>query len=165
MKGKKVGYSTILIRWFGVLFVMLLAAITIFGAVQSYRILLKQTITSKINEITLINQKVGSIISYSNAVNNFFYFNEGSYENFASESITEADNEEISYDLRMDKARTRSQMDNVVTGFDVVVIGNNGLRATSFSDPENIEYTVLRSNLKVKKSKSESKETGEFLIS
>mgnify|MGYP004455645161 FL=1 len=65
----------------------------------------------------------------------------------------------------MDKARTRSQMDNVVTGFDVVVIGNNGLMATSFSDPENVEYTVLRSNLKVKKSISESKETGEFLIS
>lgn len=165
MKGKKVGYSTILIRWFGVLFVILLAAITLFGSVQSYRILLKQTITSKINEITLINQKVGSIISYSNAVNNFFYFNEGSYENFASESITEADNEEISYELRMDKARTRSQIDNVVTGFDVVVIGNNGLMATSFSDPENVEYTVLRSNLKVKKSISESKETGEFLIS
>lgn len=165
MKGKKVGYSTILIRWFGVLFVILLAAITLFGSVQSYCILLKQTITSKINEITLINQKVGSIISYSNAVNNFFCFNEGSYENFASESITEADNEEISYELRMDKARTRSQMDNVVTGFDVVVIGNNGLMATSFSDPENVEYTVLRSNLKVKKSISESKETGEFLIS
>lgn len=165
MKGKKVGYSTILIKWFGVLFIILLAAITLFGSVQSYRILLKQTITSKINEITLINQKVGSIISYSNAVNNFFYFNEGSYENFASESITEADNEEISYELRMDKARTRSQMDNVVTGFDVVVIGNNGLMATSFSDPENVEYTVLRSNLKVKKSISESKETGEFLIS
>lgn len=165
MKGKKVGYSTILIRWFGVLFVILLAAITLFGSVQSYRILLKQTITSKINEITLINQKVGSIISYSNAVNNFFCFNEGSYENFASESITEADNEEISYELRMDKARTRSQMDNVVTGFDVVVIGNNGLMATSFSDPENVEYTVLRSNLKVKKSISASKETGEFLIS
>ena len=165
MKGKKVGYSTILIRGFGALFVILLAAITLFGSVQSYRILLKQTITSKINEITLINQKVGSIISYSNAVNNFFYFNEGSYENFASESITQADNEEISYELRMDKARTRSQMDNVVTGFDVVVIGNNGLMATSFSDPENVEYTVLRSNLKVKKSISESKETGEFLIS
>lgn len=165
MKGNKVGYSTILIRWFGVLFIILLAAITLFGSVQSYRILLKQTITSKINEITLINQKVGSIISYSNAVNNFFYFNEGSYENFASESITQADNEEISYELRMDKARTRSQMDNVVTGFDVVVIGNNGLMATSFSDPENVEYTVLRSNLKVKKSISESKETGEFLIS
>ena len=165
MKGKKVGYSTILIRWFGVLFVILLAAITLFGSGQSYRILLKQTITSKINEITLINQKVGSIISYSNAVNNFFYFNEGSYENFASESITEADNEEISYELRMDKARTRSQMDNVVTGFDVVVIGNNGLMATSFSDPENVEYTVLKSNLKIKKSISESKETGEFLIS
>ncbi|MCI5569439.1 MAG: sensor histidine kinase [Lachnospiraceae bacterium] len=165
MKGKKVGYSTILIRWFGVLFVILLAAITLFSSGQSYRILLKQTITSKINEITLINQKVGSIISYSNAVNNFFYFNEGSYENFASESITQADNEEISYELRMDKARTRSQMDNVVTGFDVVVIGNNGLMATSFSDPENVEYTVLRSNLKVKKSISESKETGEFLIS
>ncbi len=165
MKGKKVGYSTILIRGFGALFVILLAAITLFGSVQSYRILLKQTITSKINEITLINQKVGSIISYSNAVNNFFCFNEGSYENFASESITQADNEEISYELRMDKARTRSQMDNVVTGFDVVVIGNNGLMATSFSDPENVEYTVLRSNLKVKKSISESKETGEFLIS
>ena len=165
MKGKKVGYSTILIRGFGALFVILLAAITLFGSVQSYRILLKQTITSKINEITLINQKVGSIISYSNAVNNFFYFIEGSYENFASESITQADNEEISYELRMDKARTRSQMDNVVTGFDVVVIGNNGLMATSFSDPENVEYTVLRSNLKVKKSISESKETGEFLIS
>ncbi|MGI6040635.1 MAG: sensor histidine kinase [Candidatus Alectryocaccobium sp.] len=165
MKGKKVGYSTILIKWFGVLFIILMAAITLFSSGQSYRILLKKTITSKINEITLINQKVGSIISYTNAVNNFFYFNEGSYENFASESITEADNEEISYELRMDKARTRSQMDNVVTGFDVVVIGNNGLMATSFSDPENVEYTVLRSNLKVKKSISESKETGEFLIS
>ena len=132
MKGKKVGYSTILIKWFGVLFIILMAAITLFSSGQSYRILLKKTITSKINEITLINQKVGSIISYSNAVNNFFYFNEGSYENFASESITEADNEEISYELRMDKARTRSQMDNVVTGFDVVVIETTGLWQRAF---------------------------------
>ena len=54
MKGKKVGYSTILIKWFGVLFIILMAAITLFSSGQSYRILLKKTITSKINEITII---------------------------------------------------------------------------------------------------------------
>lgn len=165
MKKTKIKYSSVLTKGFCLIFISILTAVTILVSVQSYNMLLKQTINGKINEITLINQKIGSIISYSNAVSNLFYYNEGTYGNFSRDSVSDEENEDISYALRMDKARIKSQMDNLVSGFDVVLIGRNGLEATSLSQAESLNIDILKNENVIKESAENEKESGQILIS
>ena len=165
MKGKKVKYSKILIGWFGSLLILLTVIIILFVSVGSYRMLLNQMITGKINEITLINQKIGSVLSYSNAVNDFLYYDEGAYGYFGLGEISAEDNDEVSYRLRMDKARIKALLNNFAKGFDVVLIGDNGIEATSYMNYEAIDFDVLRKSEVLKKSIDEETEKGEFIIS
>ncbi len=165
MKKTKIKYSSVLTKGFCLIFISILAAVTILVSVQSYNMLLKQTINGKINEITLINQKIGSIISYSNAVSNLFYYNEGTYGDFSRDSVSDEENEDISYSLRMDKARIKSQMDNLVSGFDVVLTGKNGLEATSIAQAEGLNIDILKNENSIKESVKTEKESGQLLIS
>ncbi len=165
MRKTKIKYSSVLTKGFCLIFICILTAFTILVSVQSYKMLLKQTINGKINEITLINQKIGSIISYSNAVSNLFYYNEGTYGNFSASSISAEENEEISYSLRMDKARIKSQMDNLVSGFDAVLIGSNGLEATSAAWAEKLNIDILKNEDAIKKDTKQQKESGRLIVS
>lgn len=165
MKKKKIKYSSVLTKGFCLIFISILTAVTILVSVQSYNMLLKQTINGKINEITLINQKIGSIISYSNAVSNLFYYNEGAYGNFSKDSVSDEENENISYKLRMDKARIKSQMDNLVSGFDVVLTGNNGLEATSMAQAEELNIDILKNENSIREGAKNAKESGQILLS
>ena len=165
MKGKKVKYSKMLMSWFGPLLILLTVIIILFVSVGSYRMLLDQMITGKINEITLINQKIGSVLSYSNAINNFLYYDEGAYGYFGLDKISGEDNADVSYSLRMDKARIKAMLSNFVKGFDVVLLGDNGLEATSYMNYEAIDFDVLRESGVLKESIDSKTEKGEFIIS
>lgn len=164
MKDRRVRYSSILIKWFGILLILLLIVIVAFVSAESYKMMLWQTIMGKINEITLINQKVGTIVSYANAVENLFYYDQGTYGYFNDEHIAGIENSEISYELKMDKARIRSQMDNLVSGFDVIMTGDNGLMATSFTDELNLDLGVIRENENLRTSIIEKVESGGFFV-
>ena len=163
MVGKKIKYKSLIARSFGKLLVLSIVVITIVASVKSFELLLNQKIQGKINEITLINQKIGSIVAYSNAIENLFYYNHNTHSRFRQETFTEGENKDASYELRCDKATYKFMLENLGTGFEVINIGTNGLKAASINSYNSIDYEKLESNKTLKEAIASKNENGFFI--
>lgn len=127
MKQKKTNFSKILLKRFSALLIIVLMVVTVFVSVATYHIMLQRTISSKKNELTLINQRIGSLLSYAKTIGNLLYYNDYLFNYFQKENITQEDNQEISDHLKLRKGAYKALTEDFGIGFDIILVGENGM--------------------------------------
>ena len=157
----KKGFKTIITRRFGVLLILLMVIITLLVSERSYSAMLQQTINSKERELSLINRKINSILSYTRAINNNIYYNDYIYNYLKKEEASSEDNIEITFILKLLKGKYRSIFRDFGGGFEIVLIGKNGIEGYSGFSKDEYNYDRIKNSGWFRKSINGGEEIGE----
>ncbi len=143
MKKGKNNIRVQMLKRFSILFVVILSSVTFFVSTNSYKVMLLHTVNSKKDELTLINQRLASVLSFANALDNIVYYDNGLYKIVEKETISSDENDIMTYQLKLLKGKYKALLGEFGIGYDFILISENGLQCYSGTGYNGIDYKNL----------------------